>query len=405
MKRIAKIVVSTGVMLLGLAARADAVDGVLTLSADCTPPRLGPSIAHGGLLGLATVKLDRPFFGSTKARISRDPNGVPMDIRLNGAFRRGMPRAESLAKLSALRDEVSGRVGFDVGEYRFSTQDFSDGVAESAGGGALWLDMDTVYACAVATNAGIEVAVRCSVNSESRSNSGGASCGGGDSPVEFTVVVTKISAREAERRRLHAAREREERRRSLRLTEFYGVDFTPTSGISTNTLVRKEFSGTTVHDGKTNHFVRAYWEREDRNLRPADLFDFAQVRYSYGTVVADGVVFYGHFKKGMSRRDCIARLTEFARGMDARYGIELRDQPAPPDEAEPAGFVPGEPPAHLEKCESRYFFDSGERFFCREFQNGKVFVRLAAGETSHGERCVRLDVSQRAPRVDSNEDE
>lgn len=92
----------------------------------------------------------------------------------------------------------------------------------------------------------------------------------------------------------------------------------------------------------------------------------------------------------MSRRECIARLDEFAKDMGAKYGFELEDEGSPPDEREPVDFVPGVPPVCLEQYETRYFFKFDRQFFCREFQNGKMFVRLAAGETPYGERCVRL---------------
>jgi len=152
-----------------------------------------------------SVRIGRHFFGARWAKAFLNKKGVVMGVSLRGTFRRGMLRKESLAKLFELKNEVSRHVGFDVGEYYFSTQrPESDGVAESDGGRALWTDMDTVYAYATMTNADIEVSLRCSVNSEVYYNPSTA-----DSPVKFTVRVTKISLWEAERCSFYEACERD----------------------------------------------------------------------------------------------------------------------------------------------------------------------------------------------------
>ena len=49
--------------------------------------------------------------------------------------------------------------------------------------------------------------------------------------------------------------EHEERLRTLKLSEFYGVDFVSSPQCPTNSLVRKEFPGEEIlRDGRTNRF-------------------------------------------------------------------------------------------------------------------------------------------------------
>lgn len=340
------------------------------------------------------IMIDRPFFGLSEATASCDENGLVIGFTVKGSFRRGMPRAESFAKILELKEEVTKRIGFEVGEYSFSAQGYQNGLEGSAAGRTLWMDMDSVYAYVCSTNEDIEVSLRCSVNSgvakkpELRL--------GGDSPVEFNVQIVKASIRDSEVRRMQDVREREERLRNLKLSEFYGVDFKLPLQCMTNSLVRKEFPVETWHDGHTNRFVHVYWERMDRTLRPAAFFDFAQIEYSHRSRVAEEVSFYGHFSKEASRKECIVRLNEFAGEMNDRYGIVIKDITEPPNEVEPVDFIRRDFPVNDERDVSRYHFDCKNRFFCREFQNGNVFIRLEAGDTSYGERCVVLTCMQMA---------
>lgn len=340
----------------------------------------------------ARIMIDRPFFGLSEATASCDENGLVIGLTVKGSFRRGMTRTESFAKVLELKEEVTKRIGFEVGEYSFSAQGYQNGLEGSAAGRRLWMDMDSVYAYVCSTNKDIEVSLRCSVNSgvakkpELRL--------GGDSPVEFNVQIVKVSLREAEERRIQDVHEREARLRNLKLSEFYGEDFELPFQCMTNSLVRKEFPVETWHNGQTNRFVHVYWERMDSSLRPAAFFDFAQIKYSYRNMLAEEVSFYGHFNKEASRKECIVRLNEFAGEMNDKYGIVIKDMADPPNEVDPVDFIQRDFPINDERDVSRYYFDCKNRFFCREFQNGNVFIRLDAGDTSYGERCVVLTCTQ-----------
>ena len=365
-------------------------DSVLSKSFLLSDNILGPKSSLRVNCKTTHIKIDRPFFGLNEATASCDENGLVFGLTVNSSFRRGMTRTESFAKLLELRAEVIKRIGFEIGEYSFSTQGFQNGLAGSAGGRTLWMDMDRVYAYVRSTNSDIEVSLQCSINSRGAYNAEAKF--GGDSPVEFNVQIVKTSIRDAEVRRMRNVHEHEERLRNLKLSEFYGVDFVSSPQCPTNSLVRKEFPGEEIlRDGRTNRFIHVYWERMDRTLRPAAFFDFARIEYSHRSMEAENVSFYGHFNKGSSRKECIAHLNEFSMEMKARYGIVLKDLTEPPNEVDPIDFIQHDLPVHDERDVSRYYFDCKNRFFCREFQNGKVFVRLSAGETSYGERCTVLE--------------
>lgn len=334
------------------------------------------------------VKIDRPFFGLGEAVVLSDKNGLAYGLSMRGSFRRGMARTESLAKILGFKNEVSKRVGFEIGGYLFSVQGPQNGVTESAGGRTLWMDMDNVCAYVVATNEDMEVSLQCSVNSGNMRNSGIVFAG--DSPVEFFAKIVKIPIRDAEVQRMQNVRNREERTRHLKLSEFYGVDFLLPFPCSTNLLERKEFSVETCCDGRTNKFIQAYWARIDKTLRPACFFDFAQIEYAYTTMVAERVSFYGHFQRGVSRKECIACLDDFDRELNVKYGLVLKDVIDYQNEVGPDGFNQLDSYVHNEGDVLRYHFDCKNCFFRREFQNENVFVRLAAGETTGGERCVVL---------------
>lgn len=374
------------------------------------------------------IPLDTPFFGITQATASR-PSGQGADAHvryqftISDAFRRGLQRKESLAKINELREETARRVGFDLCSYAFSTRDAGEGVPAEDGGEDVWLWMDTAHARSVTTNDDIEVEVSCAVNPTSAdrralrhrtiaSASEDRTPAENDSPTFFSVKVTKLSARDAELKRQEEERARlaEERRlqeehkkalRELKLSEFYGIGFGRPSGISTNTLERQEREHWRTSEDVTNHYLYAYWTKSDETLRPCDFFDFGEVTYSYGFVTPLSAEFLGHFREGLSRKECIARLDALTADMKAKYGIELSNHYGYPKEDEPADFAKASVPEGTGR--ERYGISRGHTFYSSDFYNSNVYVSLVAGETRFGERIIRLLVED--SRTSRNNDE
>ena len=99
-------------------------DSVLSKSFLLSDNILGPKSSLRVNCKTTHIKIDRPFFGLNEATASCDENGLVFGLTVNGSFRRGMTRTESFAKLLELREEVIKRIGFEIGEYSFSTQGF-----------------------------------------------------------------------------------------------------------------------------------------------------------------------------------------------------------------------------------------------------------------------------------------
>ena len=355
--------------------------------------------------------LDSPLLGIETGTVSLDSNLRPFSIAISGAFRRGLSRAESLEKINFLRGEVIRRVGFSVGEYSFSTKRNGAGIVSSDGGAGVWMDMDTVYARCAVTNQGIEVVIRCSVNSFRRKMSAGVvqtvyddgtQIQGNDSNIPFSVVITKLSAREAEevRRQESCARAESERRQkqehdqrlqNLVLTEFYGVYLNKPAGISTNSLVRKVVEGSLVRGNCTNHYKMAYWEGVNKSFRPAEFFDFAKITYSYETISAENIFAYGHFPTNMTRRESVAILDSFVHGLEDRYQIEFAQNSLTVTGKEPEASVNDF--SEIGYNEAFYQIYRKSYYYCREFRNENLFVRLSAGVNLVGVCCTLLEVS------------
>ena len=365
------------------------------------------------------LPLDAPFFGITQATASR-PSGLGADAQvrcqftISDAFRRGLPRKESLAKINELREETARRVGFDLGAYTFSTSETDAGVPAENGGEDVWLWMDTAHARCVTTNDDIEVEVKCAVNPtrarrspQILSSLGNPAPTENDSPTFFSVKVTKLSARDAalKRQEEERARQAEERRlreehekalRELKLSEFYGISFGRPSGIATNTLERQESESWTESETATNHYLYAYWKKSDETLRPSDFFDFGEVTYSYESVTPLTAEFFGLFPEGLSRKECIARLDALAADMKAKYGIELSNMSGYPKEDEPADVTKASVP---EGIGLERYISKGHCFYSSRFLNSNFYVALEAGETRFGERCVRLWINDDTYRL------
>lgn len=366
------------------------------------------------------LPLDAPFFGITQATTSTlSGPGASAQVRyqftISNAFRRGLQRKESLAKINELREETARRVGFDLGAYTFSTSELGEGVPAAKGGEDVWLWMDTAFARCVTTNDDIEVELTCAVNPtkatrRSHRLRGNTSISSAiqsedrtpienDSPTFFSVTVTKLSARDAElkRREEERARLAEEQRlqaehkkalSELKLSEFYGIGFGRPSGISTNTLERQESEHWSETGNVTNHYLYAYWKKSDETLRPCEFFDFGEVIYSYESVTPLSAEFRGHFPEGLSRKECIARLDALSADMKAKYGIELSNEFGYPKEDEPADVAKASVPEGTGR--ERYEISKGHMFYRGIFYNSNIYVYLVAGETRFGERCVRL---------------
>lgn len=369
------------------------------------------------------VSLREPIFGVQRANVSCDISNRVFKMYIRGNFRRGLPRVASLEKIKALRERVAASVGFDIGEYRFATAQGDAGVLTSNGGEAVWLDMDTVYAECKATNRDVMVTLKCSVNPVQRSVSTSRrrlkeiekeSVGDEqiylDSKIPFVVTVSKISLEEAENRRMTAVFEerrveqaRASRLEKLKLTDLFGIRFDETTNISTSQFVRIDGQVSVISGNDTNNYMQAHWVHIDKNIKPTKFFDFAKVVYSYESIIVQFVEFYGHFSTNLSRQDAIEMLDEFSRELSNKYGIVLgsnlahgrRDEietEAKTDSSIPDGYDGDQYAILPESC-----------YYCREFQNANMFVRLYAGKTSSGARCLVLKVHNFNKRIGRDE--
>ncbi len=190
---------------------------------------------------------------------------------------------------------------------------------------------------------------------------------------------------------------------------FYGVTLGAASA-STNGFERREVSECRVYDSATNrhrrvyrsvtnHYNRSYWvvrrsfEESDKALRPADVFDFAEVEYSYKTKVAADATFYAHFPAGMTRKECISILDSIADDVKAKYGAELKEKDAEQNAEEPTDFVQKEIPVSLLGSRNRYAWFRKDIFYSRSFKGEQYGVSIVAGESIFGERCAILGAS------------
>lgn len=176
---------------------------------------------------------------------------------------------------------------------------------------------------------------------------------------------------------------------NLKLPEFYGVKFGVHSGVSTNGLRKGEAKD------DSGYVVGVYWEGVDESLRPADFFDFARIRYSYGTIAPEAALFCGHFPGNLTLAECMRKLDDLASDINAKYGVELAPNDARQDVAPSDRRFTGEAPADKAKDEERHLFLEGTVVYCRRFQNRHVSILMEAGENRYGELCARLFVEDR----------
>ena len=336
--------------------------------------------------------------------------GVGYSFSINGTYRRGLTRRESLAKIHEFRAEVERRCGFPLNDYLFYVQgnavqgsaaevqrgfgQIASSVPSVGEGPELWLDMDSVRASSITTQGGLRVELSCSIDNNLAK--------GDDAPTKVRVTVSLPSVWDAMKRQIEEeSRKRYERQRraeNARLSDFYGLKFGCPSGISTNALERFEGEWRSISNGKTNVKTVATWHGQRKDIRPAPFFDFAEVRYSYTTVTPVGAAFYGHFPTGTTRKRSLEILDDFALSMNDRFGFQLSCGQNR-DEDEPQDFTPGEAPVGKRKERSRY---SGPVFVRYSFSNDDLFIQLEGGENRYGERFVWLAVSDRS-RIDEVE--
>jgi len=357
-----------------------------------------------------SVPLPKPFLGCSSVRVATNMAGVGYSFSINGTYRRGLTRRESLAKIHEFRAEVERRCGFPLNDYLFYVQgnavqgsaaevqrgfgQIASSVPSVGEGPELWLDMDSVRASSITTQGGLRVELSCSIDNNLAK--------GDDAPTKVRVMVSLPSVwdamkrqKEEESRKLY---ERQRRAENARLSDFYGLKFGCPSGISTNALERFEGEWRSISNGKTNVKTVATWHEQRKDIRPAPFFDFAEVRYSYKTVTPVGAAFYGHFPKGTTRKKSLEILDDFALSMNDRFGFQLSCCQNR-DEDEPQDFTPGEAPVGKRKERSRY---SGPVFVRYSFSNDDLFIQLAGGENRYGERFVWLAVSD-CSRIDEVE--
>lgn len=174
--------------------------------------------------------------------------------------------------------------------------------------------------------------------------------------------------------------------------EFCGVTFGTPSGVSTNGLSIRLSECTGRNGGKEVKYGTLYWIGVDESLRPADFFDFAEIRYSFKTLTPQHATFCAHFPKGATRKECIALLDEFSAKLNGKYGLTPDAVDSVQNEEEPVGFVPSDPPENLQRDFVRYWHGNKNMFYKKECRNDRLLVGLSAGETDFGERCAILQV-------------
>ena len=342
-----------------------------------------------------SVPLPKPFLGCSSVRVATNMAGVGYSFSINGTYRRGLTRRESLAKIHEFRAEVERRCGFPLNDYLFYVQgavaDGQRGSGQTAPsvpsvgeGPELWLDMDSVRASSITTQGVLRVELSCSIDNNLAM--------GDDAPTKVRVTVSLPSVWDAMKRQIEEeSRKRYERQRraeNARLSDFYGLKFGCPSGVSTNELGRFERECCSISNGKTNVKTIATWHERRKDIRPAPFFDFAEVRYSYKTVTPVGADFYGHFPKGTTRKKSLEILDEFALSMNDRFGFQLSCGPNR-EEEEPQNFTPGEAPVGKREERSRY---NGFTFVSYYFSNDDLFIQLEGGDNRYGERFVWLAV-------------
>lgn len=306
------------------------------------------------------VELSRPLMGVSRADGSVDQDGVCYQFSVNGNFRRGLAREESLRKIEALRTSVERECGFKLNDYSFSArrsgggllprglprtlgrprllQDSNaakararmltaDTVAKEGCGPELWMDLDGVYAESVTTHDGMRVSIVCCVNTTTKDAPSGI-----DSPVGVSVefllvdVLRKAEARANGERELVAARQAAAK--SAVITEIFGVELGKPSQWPTNELKKVSYETWTSgdNDEKKDRANVHYW-RKDIADPPVPFVNRMFANYSLETLRLCSINGSGRAPKDIDRQEAIRRLDAFVIELNKKFGILMNRWP------------------------------------------------------------------------------
>ena len=215
-----------------------------------------------------------------------------------------------------------------------------------------------------------------------------------DAPVAVMVYVSLPDIEASEKKKWEDERMLLKRSESVTLSEFCGIKFGEPSSLSTNNLEKSKVTSYRSFDGKpvtTNSYFVCSGRRLD--IMPKKLFDFAEVGYSYKTIMPFRANFCGHFPKGTTRKECLGQIDAFVADINDRYGLNLSCDES--IEEEPADFKPGEAPENRQAHYARYVIKDGTLFCQYHFSNSKLYIQIEAGENRYGERIVLMYVDDR----------
>ena len=311
------------------------------------------------------VELLRPLMGVSLAAASVDQDGVCCRFSVNGSFRRGLAREESLRKIEALRKNVERECGFKLNDYSFSARR-SGGTLRSGGmlnrgrplllptpqllqpagaaqarmrtltadtvvregcGPGLWMDLDGVCAESVTTHGGMRVSIVCSVNTATENASGGI-----DSPVGVSVGFTLVDVvRKAEERadcEWRLVKSRQAAAKAACITDIYGVEIGKPSKWPTNELEKASYETWTSggNGEKKDCGIVHYWQKPIEN-HPVPFVDWMSACYSFSTLRLCFLKGRGEAPREGDRQEVIRQLDAFVLELNKKYGILMHRWP------------------------------------------------------------------------------
>ena len=267
-------------------------------------------------------RLARPFLGRTDVKLHVGADGAVCGFSVSDALRGDMTRAESLAKIRSIREDVERECGFPLGEFVFrsagqkGTDDEADTVADEALGPGLWLDLRAVVATSVTTRNGLRVSIKCNLFSPGANGDRGIPV-----KVSFVAVEARRRAEEATRAQDALVKSRIAAMDAADFADLCGVASCLPQGTDTNGLER-----VTLHwcDGTSDDKADVvFWRRKVEEGLPAPFFRSAEISYSYKTLRPYTIELDGGFPDDMSPDAVFRALDEFALSLNARYGIGL----------------------------------------------------------------------------------
>jgi len=307
------------------------------------------------------VELQPPLMGVSQVSASVDQDGVCCRFSVDGSFRRGLAREESLRKIEALRKNVERECGFKLNDYSFSARgsggtlrgggtlnrgglvrrllperpqaadavqararaQTADTVVKEGCGPDLWMDLDGVCAESVTTHGGMRVSIACSVNTTTENASGGI-----DSPVGVSVGFALVDVvRKAEDRadsELQLVKSRLAAAKDARITDIFGVEIGKPSKWPTNELEKASYETWSPGDNgeKKDCGIVHYWMKsiEDHTV---PFIDRMSASYSFSTLRLCSVDGLGEVPSNVDRLEAIRRLDAFALELNKKYGIHM----------------------------------------------------------------------------------